>query len=138
MAHAFYHAKSSAHRFGGAPEDYLALHQYMDSLKAHFADARHRLVFHNSWGIFQVEQLFGVTITRASDGKVTPVRPVLEQHVLEDLRFIPTLGQCLEQVVLQPWMHRNAEPLSQNVEEDDVATLQTSSIEVVAGSNGVL
>jgi hypothetical protein len=112
MAHAFYHAKSSARRFGGKPEDYMALHEFMDHTKAHLADARHRLVLHNSWGIFMAEKVLGKTLVRASDGKEVPVRTVLEQHVLEDLGCIPTLEQCLATVNLEPWMYRNAEPLS--------------------------
>lgn len=112
MAHAFYHAKASARRFGGTPEDYMALHEWMDHTKAHLADARHRLVLHNSWGIFLAEQVHGKVLTRASDGKEVPVRTVLEQHVLEDIGRIPTLEQCLASVTLEPWMYRNAEPLS--------------------------
>jgi hypothetical protein len=131
MAHAFYHAKSSARRFGGEPEDYLALHQFMDHTKSHFADARHRLILHNSWGIAMVAQIFGATITRVSDGKEVPVTPILERHVLEDLGFIPTLGQCLTQVTLEPWMHRNAEPLSKS-EDNNASTEQTASNEAVS------
>jgi len=137
MAHAFYHAKSSARRFGGKPEDYLALHLFMDHTKDHLADARHRLVLHNTWGIALVVQFFGTTITRVSDGKQVPTRTVLEQHVLEDLGRIPTLEQCMSQVTLAPWMHRNAEPLSKS-EEADAATEQTTSFEAVAGSSGTL
>lgn len=127
MAHAIYHAKSSARLFGGQPEDYLTLHCWLDNTKAHLADARHRLVLHNSWGIFLAEQIFGVTITRASDGKKIPTRTVLEQHVLEDLGRIPTLEQCLAQVQLEPWMYRNAEPLSQKDEENSASIKQTAS-----------
>lgn len=121
MAHAYYHAKSSARRFGGIPEDYIALHAWLDHTKAHLADARHRLVLHNSWGIFIAEQIFGVTITRVSDGKEVPTRTVLEQHVLEDLGRIPTLEQCLSQVTLASWMYRNAEQLSKEYQDDDNA-----------------
>ena len=42
MAHPFHHALSSAKKWGGAPEDYLLLHQYMDQSKAADADFRHR------------------------------------------------------------------------------------------------
>lgn len=119
MAHAFYHAKSSARRFGGQPEDYLALHVWMDHTKDHLADARHRLLLHNTWGIALAIQFFGVTITRASDSKEVPTRTVLEQHVLEDLGRIPTLEQCMSQVELQPWMYRNAAPLSQKMDKED-------------------
>lgn len=119
MAHAFYHARSSARRFGGMISDYLQFHEFMDQTKLHFADARHRLVLHNSFGIGLAEQVFGMTIVRASDGKEMPLRPVLEQHILEDLGRIPTLEQCLSQVTLEAWMYRNAEQLSRGYKEDD-------------------
>jgi len=117
MSHALYHAKSSAKRFGGEPEDYMALHEWLDHTKAHFADARHRLLLHNSWGIFLAEQVLGKVLVRASDGKEVPTRTVLERHVLEDLGRIPTLEQCLSQVSLKPWMYKNAEQLSTKGEE---------------------
>ena len=128
MAHAFYHARSSARRFGGVAEDYLALHEFMDHTKLHFADARHRLILHNSWGIGLAEQLFGTTITRASDGKQVPTRTIVEKHILEDLGRIPTLEQCLSQVTLESWMYRNAEQLSQREEEGDAINARERSI----------
>lgn len=128
MAHAFYHAKSSARRFGGKPEDYLTLHVWMDHTKDHLADARHRAILHNTWGIALAVQLFGVTITRVSDGKEVPTRTVLEQHVLEDLGRIPTLEQSLSGMPIEPWMHRNAEPLSQKDEDAD-ATIELRSLD---------
>lgn len=97
----------------------MKYHEWMDHTKSHIADARHRLVLHNSWGIFLAEQVHGKTIVRPSDNKEIPLRPVLEQHVLEDLGRIPTLEQCLSQVILQPWMYRNAEQLSQKEESYD-------------------
>lgn len=129
MAHAYYHAKSSARRFGGTPEDYIALHEWIDHTKAHLADARHRLVLHNSWGIFLAEQVHGKVIVRASDGKEIPTRPVLEQHVLEDLGRIPTLEQCLAQVTLEPWMYKNAEPLSRGYQDDGSEHTESSAVE---------
>ena len=66
MAHPFHHAVSSAKRFGGQPDDYLALHSWFDATKAHLADARHRVLRHHSFGIFIAEQKFGVTLTNSS------------------------------------------------------------------------
>jgi hypothetical protein len=96
MAHAYYHAKSSARKFGGVTEDYLEVHEFMDHTKMHLADCRHRLFLHNTWGIFLVEKIFGITLTRSSDGKIVALRPVLEQHVTEDFSFIPTLEECFQ------------------------------------------
>lgn len=102
MAHAYYHAKSSARRFGAEAEDYLALHEFMDHTKMHLADNRHRLFLHNAWGIFFAEKVLGRTLRRASDGKILPVRAILEQHVIEDLAFIPTLEYCFHELLHDP------------------------------------
>ncbi len=53
------HARRSALEFGGKPEDYIDIHNWFDQTKAHIPDASHRLVLHNSFGIFLCEQQFG-------------------------------------------------------------------------------
>lgn len=118
MAHAYYHAKSSARTFGGTWEDYMELHNFMDHTKAHIADSRHRLLLHNSWGIFLVERIFGETWTRKSDGTQVPTRAILEKHVLEDLRCIPTLEQCFANVPVEDWQFKKALPLSQEFSKE--------------------
>lgn len=128
MAHALYHARSSARKFGGTADDYIEYHAFMDHTKAHIADARHRLVLHNTWGIFFVERIFGKTFTRKSDGKEMPLRPILEQHVLEDFGRIPTLEVCLAGMTLAPWMYKNATPLSVRLEEGLVEGQETQAI----------
>lgn len=59
MSKPMIHARSSAKRFGGQPEDYIEIHDFMDSSKAAFPDNRHRALTHNSWFIFIVEKVFG-------------------------------------------------------------------------------
>jgi len=113
MAHAYYHAKSSARRFGGEWQDYMELHSFMDSTKAHIGDNRHRLILHNAWGIFFVEKIFGEVWTLKSNNKEVPTRAILEQHVLEDLQCIPSLEQCFANVPLEDWQFRKAKKLSQ-------------------------
>jgi len=103
MAKAYHHAQSSARRFGGIAQDYLAIHEKMDSTKAAHAEVTHRLVFHSAFGIYLVEELFGRVIVNAQ-GREVCVRDVAEQHVLEDLGFIPSLGNWLERVSVDPWM----------------------------------
>lgn len=113
MAHPYYHAQSSARRFGGVWQDYIEIHRWFDQTKLHLADCRHRLILHNSFGIGLCEQQFGVTITRPSDGILVPTRAVAEQHVLEDMGGkIPPLEACLRSTKLEPWMCRGAKPLS--------------------------
>lgn len=106
MANAYYHAVSSARVFGGKPDDYVQLHQWMDASKAFIADHRHRAVRHHAEGIFEGERVFGVTITN-TDGKKVPVRVILEQHCIEDMGRIPSLSEWLELLPIKPWMSRS-------------------------------
>nr|WP_315458034.1 hypothetical protein [uncultured Sphingorhabdus sp.] len=103
MAHCYYHALSSVRKWGGISDDYLALHQWFDESKAIFADPRHRALRHHAEGIFMLETLFGATITN-SDGKVVPVRLIGEQHVTEDLGFIPSFADWGRLIQPQTWM----------------------------------
>lgn len=64
---------------------------------------RHRLILHNSWGIFLCEQIFGIEIKNSS-GKMVPVRSIAEQHVLEDLGRIPTLEECMKDLPAYDWV----------------------------------
>lgn len=115
MAKPWIHAKSSARKFGGQPEDYLAIHQKLDSSKSVFPDNRHRALTHNSWFLFILEDIFGVTIEN-SDGKRVSVREVGEQHILEDFgnTFIPSAQDYLENLEYREWMTngRNCVPPS--------------------------
>jgi hypothetical protein len=97
------HAKSSAKKFGGVPEDYQDIHDWFDASKAHHADVRHRAILHSTFGIYLCEQVYGAFIIN-SEGKEVSVRDIGEQHVLEDLGRIPSIGDYLENMVLQPWM----------------------------------
>ncbi len=103
MAKAYRHALSSAARFGGVAEDYLPIHHKMDDAKSAHAEVTHRVVFHSAYGIYLIEALFGPTLENA-DGKTICVRDVAEQHVLEDLGFIPPLSKWLEGLPVEPWM----------------------------------
>lgn len=99
----YIHAVSSAKKFGGVPEDYLPIHDKMDSSKASIPDVRHRAVYHSSLGIYIIEELFGTVITN-SDGKKVSTRDVAEQHVMEDLGFIPSIEHWLGNIKIQEWM----------------------------------
>ena len=105
MAHPYHHALRSAKLFGGRAEDYQAVHDWFDESKAHLPDLRHRALRHHSEGIFLCERIFGTTL-RNADGKDVPVRLVGEQHVKDDLGWIPTVKDWLENLKLQPWMGR--------------------------------
>ena len=103
MAKALIHARSSAKRWGGVPDDYLAIHEKMDSTKAFHAEVTHRCVFHSAFGIFLIEELFGRTLTNSA-GREVHTRDIAEQHVLEDLGCIPSLSDWLREMPSKPWM----------------------------------
>jgi hypothetical protein len=99
----YYHAVISAKKYGGKPEDYQKLHDFIDSSKATLADVRHRALLHSAFGVFLCEQVFGHTVTNSDDKKV-PVRLLAEEHILEDLGFIPTVEHWLAEMPLRKWM----------------------------------
>lgn len=101
------HAESSAKRFGGVPEDYIEIHNLMDSSKGAMPDNRHRALTHTSWFLSTIlERIFGVTITN-SLGKKISVRDIGEQHILEDFRgrYIPTVQDYFEGMEIKDWMN---------------------------------
>src|SRR6185369_5368527 len=105
MAKPEIHSKSSAKRFGGKAEDYMEIHNLMDSSKGAIADNRHRALTHNSWFISTIiEKVFGFYIINSAGNKVS-TRDVAEQHVLEDFggQYIPTAQDYLQEVEMQPW-----------------------------------
>lgn len=105
MSHPYHHAISSARQHGGKWEDYIEVHNWFDETKAHYPDMRHRCLRHHAEGIFWAEQKFGIVITN-SDGKQVPVRFIGEQHVKEDIGFIPTIKDYLDHMNPQGWMYR--------------------------------
>ncbi len=103
MSNPYYHALSSVRKWGGRTDDYQPIHDWFDESKAMFADVRHRALRHHSEGIFLMERLYGHTLTN-SDERVVPVRLIGEQHVHEDLGFIPPVSEWLRHIRVQPWM----------------------------------
>jgi len=97
------HARLSAKKYGGLAEDYLAVHDFLDSSKAVLPDIRHRAIFHNSLGPFVAERIFGTTVKNAN-GLLVCVRDIAEDHIIEDIGFIPTITRWLEQIKIEPWM----------------------------------
>ncbi len=87
-------ARWIAYTWGGAIEDYLDIHEFIDSSKAHVADMRHRVLLHSSFGIYIAAQVFG-NVRMNSEGRYYSVRDVAEDHVLEDLGTIPSVERWL-------------------------------------------
>ena len=103
MAHSCHHADSSARKYGGKAEDYIAIHSWFDASKSHEALPVHRALRHHSFGIFEAEQLFGLEIVNSA-GRCIPVRYIGEQHVREDCRRIPSVSDWLRKIPVEAWM----------------------------------
>jgi hypothetical protein len=91
--------------WGGEVSDYLPLHTWFDYSKSIVADFRHRALRHHAEGIFMLDTVFGRTIT-LSTRRVIPTRWVGEQHVQQDLGFIPSIADWMRAVRPLPWMSR--------------------------------
>jgi hypothetical protein len=107
------HARSSAKKYGGVIDDYLPLHNFMDSSKGAIPDNRHRFLLHNSWAIQPggvLELIFGTSFVNSA-GRTVQVRDIGEQHILEDFgnRFIPTVQDYLENMEYKLWMNNGAQ-----------------------------
>lgn len=105
MPHPYHHSLSSVKRWGGCVEDYQRIHNWFDESKKLVADFRHRALRHHAEGIFMAETIFGTTITNAA-GRAVPVRLIGEQHVQEDLGFIPSFVDWVRSIHPEPWMLR--------------------------------
>jgi hypothetical protein len=101
-------------KWGGSVEDYLPLHSWFDASKEITADFRHRALRHHAEGIFMAETIFGPTIA-LSTGRVIPTRWVGEQHVREDLGFIPGFADWVRCIRPEAWMGR-ARKIEQDVD----------------------
>ena len=119
MAHCHYHALSSVRKWGGSARDYLHLHQWFDKSKEIIADPRHRALRHHAEGIFMLESLFGTTIVNSS-GREVPIRLIGEQHVIEDLGYIPSFADWARLIEPRAWMMRG-QPKLLDPEEAEAA-----------------
>jgi hypothetical protein len=94
------HSQISVRRRGGRIEDYLPIHDFIDSTKELCSDNRHRIL-HTMWGIRRViVPIFGHSIIN-SDNKTVNLKDLCEQdHILPDYqnRFIPTLSDFVSSI----------------------------------------
>jgi hypothetical protein len=111
------HAKISAKKFKGRPEDYYDIHDFMDCSKGAFPTNAHRALTHNAWFIKEVLERVKFTNSADpignrfpniinSDGDLVSVRDIGEQHILDDFgnKFIPSAQDYLEHLKYQEWM----------------------------------
>lgn len=111
MSKPYFHALSSAKKYGGVWTDYMEIHNLLDSSKAAYPLHQHRALTHNSWFIGVIlPRIFGETFRRESDNEIVNTRDIGEQHVLEDykMKFIPTVSDFLAELPLLPWMNNGA------------------------------
>lgn len=115
MATSYVHAQASARKFGGVPEDYIKIHEFIDSSKKIFGDVRHRSMFHHTAGPWICQEVFGhyIEITDG-DGNVlldknnrprrVVVREIAENHIIEDLGCIPSPADWINCMECKAWM----------------------------------
>jgi hypothetical protein len=99
----YLHGLVSVKKWGGKPEDYQAIHDFLDSPKAAHPDMRHRAILHNAFGCFITERIFGTNISN-SDGRLVSVRDIAEQHIIDDMGTIPTLSDYLDEMPFYEWL----------------------------------
>lgn len=99
--------KESQSRWGGVPEDYLSIHEFLDERYPRIAN---RLIpHHHSLGIFDCESIFGEVIHN-SIGRPIPVRVIAEKHINDELGSIPPTLDLIQLIKPKPWMLRVAKP----------------------------
>lgn len=111
MANPMKHSLSSVKRWKGKVEDYLPIHELLDSPKQSMNDNRSRALTHNTWFIYNViPKVFGYNI-KNSDGIEVDTVDIAMLHVLEDFRFkfIPTPQDYLKTIKLENWMNNGAD-----------------------------
>jgi hypothetical protein len=115
----WHHAVSAARKWGGTPENYIAIEEFIDSSKKVIPDVRHRSLYHHTLGVWLCQEIFGRTIKvprKKTDGFIeVPVREIAERHIIEDLGRLPSPADYINGMPIQPWMsgsQRKELPLS--------------------------
>jgi hypothetical protein len=105
--HSYFHAQASARKFGGVPEDYINIHEWIDKFKGDVGDVRHRAFLHNTAGPWMAQEVFGRFIeidTPAGRKKKVMVRDIVENHIVEDLGWIPSPADWAKCMNCAVWM----------------------------------
>ena len=106
MANPLIHSKSSVKRWGGKIEDYLPIHELIDSPKATMNNNSSRFLTHNTWFAYAIiPKVFGYNILN-SDNKSIDTVDIAMLHIAEDFRmkFVPTPQDFLKHMEVQGWM----------------------------------
>jgi hypothetical protein len=127
MANPLIHSKSSVKRWGGKVEDYLPLHELIDSPKATMNNNSARALTHNTWFAYTImPKIFGYNITN-SDGRSVDVVDIAMLHIAEDFRmkFVPTAQDYLQHLQVQAWFNNGVKVLDSQEAKDVVTDLLT-------------
>jgi hypothetical protein len=127
MANPLIHSKSSVKRWGGKVEDYLVIHELIDSPKMTMNNNSARCLTHNTWFAYHiVPKIFGYNIVN-SDGKSVDVVDIAMLHIAEDFRmkFVPTPQDYLQHLQVQPWFNNGVKELDCDVAKQVVTDLLT-------------
>ena len=133
MANPLIHSKSSVKRWGGKVEDYLPIHELIDSPKTTMNNNSSRLLTHNTWFAYTIiPKIFGYNIIN-SDGKSVDTVDVAMLHIAEDFRmkFVPTPQDYLKHLEVQPWMNNGVKELDNEDGKEEIKNLQKRLSEVV-------
>jgi hypothetical protein len=102
------HAQSAARKWGGTPEHYIEIEEFIDSSKKIIGDVRHRSVYHHTEGVWLCQRIFGRVLEiprHVGDGVIqVPVRLVAERHILEDLGWLPSPADYIAGMPVKAWM----------------------------------
>ncbi|MEV3860727.1 hypothetical protein AB0J38_41265 [Streptomyces sp. NPDC050095] len=100
------HAVSAARKWGGEPELYLPIEEFIDSSKKILGDVRHRSIYHHTEGAWLVQRIFGVTLEVPKGNRVVkvPTRLIAERHIIEDLGWLPSPADYIKGMPIEGWM----------------------------------
>lgn len=95
------HAQISAKTYGGRWQDYIEVHNFLDSSKAACAHFKHRFLLHHIEGIELGVQIFGETLTN-SENKIIETRQLLTEHLIEDVGRVVTVKDWARDLLPDP------------------------------------
>jgi hypothetical protein len=78
------HAQISQKKHGGKWQDYIEVHNFLDSSKMSCAHFKHRFFLHHEEGIELGVKIFGQNLVN-SEGKAVATRQLLTEHLIEDV-----------------------------------------------------
>lgn len=95
------HALISRKIYGGRWQDYIEVHNFLDSSKATCAHFKHRFLLHHAEGIELGVRIFGETITN-SENKTIETRRLLTDHLIEDVGRVVSVEDWARDLLPNP------------------------------------